>query len=348
MYMATPFTQTRSALSGESKSVGNPRSSFAASYVLDFEKPVVELEQKISEMRGLAVGPGMESLKVEIDKLEKKAARLRKEIFTKLTRWQKVQLARHPRRPYTLDYVERICGSWLELHGDRCFADDHAIVAGLATIADERVLLIGHQKGRGTKENLYRNFAMANPEGYRKAIRLMNLAQKFNRPVITFIDTPGAYPGLGAEERGQAEAIARSLYEMARLTVPIVAIVIGEGGSGGALAISVADEIHMMEYSIYSVISPEGCASILYRDAAEAPQAAEALKLTADDLKEIGIIDGIVKEPCGGAHENFNESAERIKTLILSSLKRLKTIPTSELIAARHKKYEEIGFWLDR
>jgi acetyl-CoA carboxylase carboxyl transferase subunit alpha len=346
--MATPLTQPRPVMSSETKSGSSSRSSFAASYVLDFEKPVVELEQKISEMRGLAVGPGMESLKVEIDKLEKKAAKLRKEIFTKLTRWQKVQLARHPRRPYTLDYVERICSSWLELHGDRCFADDHAIVAGFATIEDEHVMLIGHQKGRGTKENLYRNFAMANPEGYRKAIRLMSLAQKFNRPVVTFIDTPGAYPGLGAEERGQAEAIARSLYEMARLTVPIIAIVIGEGGSGGALAISVADEIHMMEYSIYSVISPEGCASILYRDAAEAPQAAEALKLTADDLKEIGIIDGIIKEPSGGAHENLNESAERLKGLILTSLKRLKSIPTSELIAARHKKYEEIGFWLDR
>ncbi len=345
--MATLSTQSKPATAGHSKSSGT-RNSFASSFVLDFEKPVIELEQKISEMRNLATGPGMNTLKVEIDKLEKKASRLRKEIFTKLTRWQKVQLARHPRRPYMLDYVDRICDTWIELHGDRCFADDHAMVAGFAAIEDEQILLIGQQKGRGTKDNLFRNFAMANPEGYRKAIRLMNLAQKFNRPVVTFIDTPGAYPGLGAEERGQAEAIARSLYEMARLTVPIIAIVIGEGGSGGALAISVADEIHMMEYSIYSVISPEGCASILYRDAAEAPQAAEALKLTADDLKDIGIIDNIISEPSGGAHENFDESAASIKSVVLSSLKRLKAIPTAKLIEARHKKYEEIGFWLDR
>lgn len=345
--MASPLTQTKPAPPKSTKTNGS-RATFASTYVLDFEKPVVELERKIAEMRNLATGPGMDSLKTEIDKLEKKASKLRKEIFAKLTRWQKVQLARHPRRPYMLDYVERICDNWLELHGDRCYADDHAIVAGFATIEDEQVLLIGQQKGRGTKDNLFRNFAMAHPEGYRKAIRLMNLAQKFNRPVVTFIDTPGAYPGLGAEERGQAEAIARSLYEMARLTVPVIAIVIGEGGSGGALAISVADEIHMMEYSIYSVISPEGCASILYRDAAEAPQAAEALKLTADDLKEIGIIDNIISEPSGGAHEDFDASAVSIKSVILSSLKRLKEIPTDELIAARHKKYEEIGFWLDR
>ncbi|MBU0690954.1 acetyl-CoA carboxylase carboxyltransferase subunit alpha [bacterium] len=345
--MASPLTQTKPAASKSSKTNGS-RNTFASTFVLDFEKPVIELERKIAEMRGLATGPGMDTLKVEIDKLEKKANKLRKEIFAKLTRWQKVQLARHPRRPYMLDYVERICDTWLELHGDRCYADDHAIVAGFASIEEEQVLLIGQQKGRGTKDNLFRNFAMAHPEGYRKAIRLMTLAQKFNRPVITFIDTPGAYPGLGAEERGQAEAIARSLYEMARLTVPIIAIVIGEGGSGGALAISVADEIHMMEYSIYSVISPEGCASILYRDATEAPQAAEALKLTAEDLKEIGIIDNIISEPSGGAHENFDASAAAIKAVILSSLKRLKAIPTEKLIAARHKKYEEIGFWLDR
>jgi acetyl-CoA carboxylase carboxyl transferase subunit alpha len=345
--MATPSTQTKLVADTGKSGHGPSKNSFAASFVLDFEKPVIELEQKIAEMRSLADGSGMDSLRTEIDKLEKKAVRLRKDIFTKLTRWQKVQLARHPRRPYTLDYIKSICSSWLELHGDRCYADDHAIVGGFAEIEDEQVVLIGQQKGRGTKENLYRNFAMAHPEGYRKAIRLMNLAEKFNRPVVTFIDTPGAYPGLGAEERGQAEAIARSLYEMAQLTVPIIAIVIGEGGSGGALAISVADEIHMLEYAVYSVISPEGCASILYRDAAEAPQAAEALKLTAEDLKEIGIIDGIIKEPMGGAHEDYDFCAQQVKAQILASLKKLKQVPTAELIRARHKKYEQIGFWLD-
>ncbi len=241
--------------------------------------------------------------------MQKKAVRMREEVFSKLSRWQKVQLARHPRRPYTQDYLDRLCSNFLELHGDRCFADDHALISGIGEIDGKSMLIMGHQKGRGTKENIYRNFGMANPEGYRKAVRHLALAQKFKLPVVTFIDTPGAYPGLGAEERGQAEAIARSLYEMARLNVPIITFVIGEGGSGGALAISIADRIFMLEYSIYSVISPEGCASILYRDAGQAPQAAEALKLTADDLLELGIIDGIIPEPAGGAHENYDEIA---------------------------------------
>ncbi|MBI5059300.1 acetyl-CoA carboxylase carboxyltransferase subunit alpha [candidate division KSB1 bacterium] len=314
---------------------------------MDFEKPVVELERKIAEMRALATGPAMRSLAVEIDRMEKKAERLRTEVYQNLSAWQKVQIARHPRRPYTLDYVGRIFDSFLELHGDRGFSDDHAIVGGFAEIAGRQALLIGHQKGRGTKDNLYRNFAMANPEGYRKAMRLMKLAAKFRRPIITLVDTPGAYPGLGAEERGQAEAIARSLYEMAQIAVPIVTVVIGEGGSGGALAISVADRIYMMEYSIYSVISPEGCASILYRDAAQAPQAAEALKLTSTDLLKLKIIDGIIDEPMGGAHTDYDFSADALKRQILEALDQLAHLSQTELIAARHAKYEKIGFFLE-
>ncbi|MDD5087727.1 MAG: acetyl-CoA carboxylase carboxyltransferase subunit alpha [bacterium] len=314
---------------------------------MDFEKPVAELERKIAEMRSLATGSGMKSLSVEIDRMEKKAAHMRQEVYRNLSPWQKVQIARHPRRPYTLDYVTRICDSWLELHGDRGFADDHAMVAGMASIGGIDVMLIGHQKGRGTKDNLFRNFAMANPEGYRKALRFMRLAAKFRRPVITLIDTPGAYPGLGAEERGQAEAIARNLYEMARLPVPIVGIVIGEGGSGGALAISVTDEIHILEYAIYSVISPEGCASILYRDAGQAPQAAESLRLTAPDLLKFNIVDGIIAEPSGGAHNDPDVAAANVKAQILTSLDRLIPLPEDRLLAARHKKYEKIGFWLD-
>jgi acetyl-CoA carboxylase carboxyl transferase subunit alpha len=337
----------------ESKTVtindrGPGRSSFADTFVMDFEKPVVELERKISEMRKLAVGSsGMKSLIVEIERMERKAARMRDEVFQSLTPWQKVQMARHPRRPYALDYVQRICDNWLELHGDRGFSDDHALIGGFAAVGGRPILLVGHQKGRGTKENLFRNFAMAHPEGYRKALRLFRLAAKFNRPIVTLVDTPGAYPGLGAEERGQAEAIARSLFEMSQLPVPIITVVIGEGGSGGALAISVADEIHMLEYSIYSVISPEGCASILYRDAGQAPQAAEALKLTATDLLNLKIIDGIIAEPAGGAHNDYDLIAERVKSQIMSSLDRLGNTPMNQLLAARHHKYEKMGFWLE-
>ena len=341
------MAETKHILGVNHGTAGGARSSFADTYVMDFEKPVAELERKISEMRTLATGSGMKALSVEIDRMEKKAAHMRQEVYRNLSPWQKVQIARHPRRPYTLDYVTRICDSWLELHGDRGFADDHAIVAGMAAIGGMDVMLIGHQKGRGTKENLYRNFAMANPEGYRKALRFMNLAAKFGRPIVTLIDTPGAYPGLGAEERGQAEAIARNLYEMARLPVPIVGIVIGEGGSGGALAISVADEIHILEYAIYSVISPEGCASILYRDAGHAPQAAESLRLTAPDLLKLEIVDGIIAEPAGGAHTDPDAAAANVKSQIVTSLERLIHIPADQLMAARHAKYEKIGFWLD-
>ncbi|RPH94940.1 acetyl-CoA carboxylase carboxyltransferase subunit alpha [candidate division KSB1 bacterium] len=314
---------------------------------MDFEKPVIELERKIAEMRTLASSPGMKSLAVEIDRMEKKAAHMREEVYRNLSSWQKVQIARHPRRPYTLDYIQRICDSWIELHGDRGFADDHAVVGGMAQIDGRPVLIVGQQKGRGTKDNLFRNFAMANPEGYRKALRLMRLAAKFGRPIITLIDTPGAYPGLGAEERGQAEAIARNLYEMARLPVPVISIVIGEGGSGGALAISVADEIHMLEYAIYSVISPEGCASILYRDAGQASQAAESLKLTAKDLVDLKLVDGIIPEPSGGAHNDFDFTAQQVKERITERLKHLSRFSPSELLTARHQKYEKMGYWLE-
>jgi len=326
---------------------GAGRSSLRNGYVLDFEKPVAELEQKIAEMKQITRSSGMRSLSEEIRRMEKKAAKLKQEIYRKLSRWQKVQMARHPQRPYTLDYIARICSSWTEFHGDRCYADDKAIVGGLAKIDDVPVVIIGHQKGRGTKENLKRNFGMPNPEGYRKALRLMMLSAKFNRPVVTFIDTPGAYPGVGAEERGQAEAIAHNLFEMSRLPVPIVTIVIGEGGSGGALAISVADRIYMLEHAIYSVISPEGCASILYRDASEAERAADALKLTAPDLHSMKIIDGILEEPLGGAHRDMDKMAALIKKTILSTLKDLGRLPKEELIRARHEKYARIGFWLE-
>ncbi|MBK6909887.1 MAG: acetyl-CoA carboxylase carboxyltransferase subunit alpha [bacterium] len=346
--MSTSTVQDKSRGVSATNGTAPPgKPGFASGFLLDFEKPIVELEHKISEMRVLAESSGMGNMSVEIDRMQKKATRLREEVFSKLTRWQKVQLARHPRRPYTLDYVERICSNFIELHGDRCFADDRALVSGIADIDGRSVMIMGHQKGRGTKENIYRNFGMANPEGYRKAVRHLMIAQKFKLPVITFIDTPGAYPGLGAEERGQAEAIARSLYEMARLQVPILTFVIGEGGSGGALAISIADRIFMLEYSIYSVISPEGCASILYRDAGQAPQAAEALKLTADDLLELKIIDGIIPEPAGGAHENYDEIASRLKERIQATLPELLSESPEKLLEARHRKYERIGFYLE-
>ena len=323
------------------------RSSLRNGYVLEFEKPIAEVEQKVSEMKQIARSGGLNSFSDDIRRMERKATKLKEEIYRKLTRWQKVQMARHPQRPYTLDYIPRICSSWTELHGDRCFADDKAIVGGLASIDNVPLMIIGHQKGRGTKENLYRNFGMPNPEGYRKALRLMMLAAKFKRSVVTFIDTPGAYPGLGAEERGQAEAIAHNLFEMARLPVPIVTIVIGEGGSGGALAISVADRIFMLEHAIYSVISPEGCASILYRDAAEAERAAEALKLTAPDLVNLKIVDGIIEEPLGGAHRDVDAMAALIKEKILSTLKELQQLSPEELMRARQEKYANIGFWLE-
>jgi len=310
--------------------------------VLDFEKPIVELEQKIEEMRKYS---GSLDIAEEIKHLEEKAHQLRQNVFSKLTRWQKVQLARHPDRPYTLDYIPMMTTDFVELHGDRNFRDDKAIVGGFAFLAGEPVMIIGHQKGRDTKSNLYRNFGMPNPEGYRKALRLMKLAAKFNRPVITMLDTPGAYPGIEAEERGQAEAIARNLFEMSHLPVPIIVAIIGEGASGGALGIGIGDRVLMMENTWYSVISPESCSSILWRSWDYKEQAAEALKLTAADLIEQGVIDRIVPEPLGGAHRNPQQAGEILKEVLVEELKRLKKIKTDKLLEQRVAKFGAMGEW---
>ncbi|MBI3766086.1 MAG: acetyl-CoA carboxylase carboxyltransferase subunit alpha [Ignavibacteriales bacterium] len=311
-----------------------------AKAVLDFERPIVELEQKIEEMRSYA-----DSLDIadEIKTLEEKVFQLRKTVYTGLTRWQKVQLARHPDRPYTLDYISMMMTDFVELHGDRSFSDDKAIVGGFARLEGEPFMVIGHQKGRDTKSNLYRNFGMPNPEGYRKALRLMKLAAKFERPIISMLDTPGAYPGLEAEERGQAEAIARNLFEMSHLPVPIIIVIIGEGASGGALGIGVGDRILMMENTWYSVISPESCSSILWRSWDYKEQAAEALKLTAPDLLAQGIIDSIVPEPLGGAHRNPQEAATMLKDVLTEELKKLKKIKPEKLIDKRIEKFSEMG-----
>lgn len=313
-------------------------------FVLDFEKPIIELEKKIEEMRALDRN-GKLSASEEIEKLQAKANLLKKEVFTNLSPWEKVQLARHPKRPYTLDYIERIAVNFSELHGDRRFAEDHAIVAGLGQISDIKLAIIGHQKGRGTKDNLHRNFGMPNPEGYRKAERIMRLAEKFNRPILTLIDTPGAYPGLGAEERGQAQAIANNLFVMSQLKVPIVAIVIGEGGSGGALALGVADTVMMLENSIYSVISPEGCASILYRDATKNRLAAEALKITARDLLTYRLIDEIIPEPPGAAHSDYDGTARILKAKIVEAMDKFRDKSPEELVSDRREKFNKMGFW---
>ncbi|MFC1553721.1 acetyl-CoA carboxylase carboxyltransferase subunit alpha [candidate division KSB1 bacterium] len=315
-------------------------------HILEFEKPIIELEKKIDEMRDLAVAKNLD-LSDEINKLIKKSEKLKDEVYSKLTPWQRVQLARHPERPYTLDYIKRICSSFVEMHGDRLYGDDKAIVCGMATIEDKKVMLVGQQKGKGTKNNLFRNFGMPNPEGYRKALRVMKLAAKFNKPIVTLIDTPGAFPGKGSEERGVAEAIARNLFEMTTLPVPIVCIVTGEGGSGGALAIAIGDKVLMFENAIYSVITPEGCASILLRDPTKAPQMAESLKITAPDLMELGVIDGIVKEPVGGAHRNYNEAAESLKWTILNSLNELERLSPEERIKNRIDKFGNMGKWIE-
>ncbi|RJP74067.1 MAG: acetyl-CoA carboxylase carboxyltransferase subunit alpha [Candidatus Zixiibacteriota bacterium] len=316
----------------------------AEMFALEFERPILDLEKKIKEMKLLSGNSKME-LDDEIARLEKKVEKLRADVYSSLTRWQRVQLARHPERPYTLDYIRRILTDFLEMHGDRGYADDAAVVAGFATFQGRSVFVMGHQKGRGTKDNLYRNFGMPNPEGYRKTQRLMELAARFQRPILSFIDTPGAYPGLGAEERGQARAIANNLLLMANLPVPIVAVVIGEGGSGGALAIGLADRVLMLENSIYSVISPEGCASILYRNSAEAPRAAEAMRVTARDLEELGLIEEVIPEPLGGAHRNPLETAERIRETLDRHLQELCALPVAELIKRRHARYFQAGRW---
>jgi len=311
-------------------------------FVLEFEKPVAELEKKIKEMREYALTENVE-LTDEIEKLEEKARRLREEIYSKLTPWQRVQLARHPQRPYTLDYVERLMTNFVEIHGDRAFGDDPAIVCGLGKINEKKIILVGHQKGRDTKQKLYRNFGMPHPEGYRKALRAMRLAAKFKRPVVCLVDTPGAYPGIGAEERGQAEAIARNLFEMSHLPAPIIVVIIGEGASGGALGIGVGDRVYMMENTWYSVISPEGCAAILWHDSAKAEEAAEAMKLTAPDLLQLGVIDAIIEEPLGGAHQDPEAAAKIVKSYILRAIEEMEKIPHQDLIDLRIEKYSKMG-----
>jgi acetyl-CoA carboxylase carboxyl transferase subunit alpha len=309
---------------------------------LDFEKPVLELEQRIQELKTKAAAQGLHATG-ELDELERKAEALRREIYTSLTAYQRVQLARHPKRPYALDYIERCFTEFSELHGDRHFGDDPAIVAGTALIDGRPVMVIGQQKGRDTKENLLRRFGMPNPEGYRKALRLMQTADRFDMPIVTLVDTPGAYPGLGAEERGQAEAIAVNLREMAKLGVPIITVVVGEGGSGGALAIAVADVVVMFENSIYSVISPEGCASILWRDGKKNVIAAEALKLTAADLLRMEIVDEVLPEPLGGAHRDAAAAAAVLKVAILRHLDRLTGVSRDALLEARLGRYRRMG-----
>ena len=315
-----------------------------AGLILEFERPIVELEKKIAEMKAYAVEENVE-LADEIKRLESRLKKLMEETYSKLTRWQRVQLARHPDRPYTLDYVERIFTDFVELHGDRLFADDPALVGGLAKLEGRPVMVLGQQKGRTTKQKLYRNFGMMNPEGYRKAIRLMKLAAKFRRPVVVLVDTPGAYPGLGAEERGQGEAIARNIFEMSHLPIPILIIIIGEGASGGALGIGVGDRVLMMENGWYSVISPEGCAAILWRDSAKASAAAEALKLTAPDLIELGVIDEVIPEPIGGAHRNVEGASKILKERIVAHLDELCSYNAEELVENRVEKYGKMGFF---
>jgi acetyl-CoA carboxylase carboxyl transferase subunit alpha len=309
---------------------------------LEFEKPIQELERKIEEMRKYS-----DNLDIveEIEKLETKVDQLRQSVFSNLTRWQRVQIARHPDRPYTLDYVQLIVDDFVELHGDRHFGDDSAIVGGFGTLGNDTVLFVGHQKGRDTKSNLFRNFGMPNPEGYRKALRLFHLAAKFKKPIVTFLDTPGAYPGLEAEERGQAEAIARNLFEMSHLPVPIVVVIIGEGASGGALGIGVGDRILMFENAWYSVIAPESCSQILWRSWDYKEQAAEALKLTAPDLVEQGIVDRIIPEPLGGAHRNHEMAAATLKKILLEEIKDLRKVKVGKLVQQRIEKFAKMGAW---
>ncbi|MFA6540352.1 MAG: acetyl-CoA carboxylase carboxyltransferase subunit alpha [Bacteroidota bacterium] len=310
--------------------------------VLDFEKPIHDLEQKIEEIRSIS---GDVDVSDEIKTLEKKVNQLRENVFSNLSRWQRVQLARHPERPYTLDYIQYMTTDFVELHGDRAFGDDKAIVGGFAKLDDQSVMIIGHQKGRDTKSNLYRNFGMPNPEGYRKALRLMKLAAKFNKPIITLLDTPGAYPGLEAEERGQAEAIARNLFEMSRLPVPIIVVIIGEGASGGALGIGMGDRMLMLENTWYSVIAPESCSSILWKSWEFKEQAAEALRLTPPDLLEQKIIDRIIPEPQGGAHRNPQQAAAILKDSLLQELKTFQKIKPEKLIEKRLDKFCKMGAW---
>jgi acetyl-CoA carboxylase carboxyl transferase subunit alpha len=312
-----------------------------AAYVLPFEKPVVELVTRVRELRALAERD--RQLEGELKRLEDKAARLARELFSGLTPWQKVQLSRHPNRPYTLDYVEALFEDFQELHGDRRFGEDAAIVAGLARFHGRSVLVVGHQKGRGAKENVKRNFGMPHPEGYRKAERLYEMASRFGLPIFTFIDTPGAYPGIGAEERGQSEAIGACLAAMSRARVPIIATIIGEGGSGGALALGVANRVHVLEYGTYSVISPEGCASILWKDGSKADEAAARLKITAPDLLRLRVVDRIVDEPAGGAHQDPRAAAKLVGAALTQALRELEAMPADELVSDRYRRFRAIG-----
>ncbi|MBJ2134897.1 acetyl-CoA carboxylase carboxyl transferase subunit alpha [Paraglaciecola chathamensis] len=312
---------------------------------LDFEKPIADLEAKIEGLRLVNQGGEFDiSIEEEITKLREKSAEMSKKIFADLGAWQVSQLARHPMRPYTLDYIPRIFSEFDELAGDRAFADDKAIIGGLAMLDEQPIMVIGHQKGRDTKEKVKRNFGMPKPEGYRKALRLMEMAERFNLPIITFIDTPGAYPGVGAEERGQSEAIARNLKVMAGLKVPIICTVIGEGGSGGALAIGVGDRVNMMQYSTYSVISPEGCASILWKSAEKAPQAAEAMGVAAGQIKELGLINTIVEEPLGGAHRDHDIAAANLKATVKQQLAQLRSLSVDELLDQRYERLMSFGY----
>jgi acetyl-CoA carboxylase carboxyl transferase subunit alpha len=308
---------------------------------LDFERPLIELETRIETLRR----SGRPGIDTEAARLEERLQRLQRKVFGKLSAWQRVQLARHPRRPYTLDLLRLVTEDFVELHGDRLFGDDHAIVGGLARLDGRPLVVVGHQKGRDTEEKIHRNFGMPHPEGYRKALRLMQLAARFRKPVLTLVDTPGAYPGVGAEERGQAEAIARNLREMAGLGTPIVAVVTGEGGSGGALALAVADRVLMLEHAIYSVISPEGCAAILWEDASRAKDAAEVLRITAPDLLKLGVIDGVVPEPPGGAHRNWRATGRAIQEAVSTALEELVALSPGELVQQRYVKFRRMGIF---
>jgi acetyl-CoA carboxylase carboxyl transferase subunit alpha len=309
---------------------------------LEFEQPIAELEARIDALKFVSEDSEL-NISEEIERLKNKSETLTRSIFSNLTAWQIAQLARHPQRPYTLDYIERICADFHELHGDRMYADDHSLVGGLARLEGEPIVIIGHQKGRDTKERMWRNYGMARPEGYRKALRLMRLAEKFGLPLVTLIDTAGAYPGIGAEERGQSEAIARNLFTMSSLGVPIVTVVTGEGGSGGALAIGVADRVLMLQYSIYSVISPEGCASILWKSAENAELAAEEMGITATRLRGLGLVDEVISEPLGGAHRDPQATAEAVKAAILSTLADLRKLSLDDLLAQRRRRLASYG-----
>ena len=311
-------------------------------YTLDFEKPIHDLEKQLHQLCKMSKESNMD-VESEIATIAKKIEATKKRIHAKLTPWQKVQLARHPQRPYALDYIDAVFTDFQELHGDRLYRDDQALIGGTAFFEGEPVMLLAQQKGRSTKENLIRNFGCPNPEGYRKALRLMRMAEKFKLPIVSIIDTPGAYPGIGAEERHVAEAIAVNIREMSQIKAPIVSVIIGEGGSGGALGIAVADAIYILENAYYSVISPEGCAAILWKDRAHAPKAAEALKITAEKLLELKIVDGIIEEPLGGAHVDPHQTAENIKATLMTSLQQLKKLPTDKLLDKRYEKYRSMG-----